>query len=96
MHSPLHTFSVQSNCIPYTLPSLLRMDCARFTLLTQSRPAVTLSSYGFPGYNTIQPPGPVTCIDFSDIVVNDDVALEGDENFTIFIQLKGAVFAMPR
>ena len=43
---------------------------------------------------TIQPPGPVTCIDFSDIVVDDDVALEGNESFTIFIQLKGAVFAM--
>ena len=36
----------------------------------------------------------MTCIDFSDIVVDDDVALEGNENFTIFIQLKGAVFAM--
>ena len=36
----------------------------------------------------------MTCIDFSDIVVNDDVALEGNESFTIFIPLKGAVFAM--
>ena len=36
----------------------------------------------------------MTCIDFSDIVVNDAVALEGNESFTIFIQLKGAVFAM--
>ena len=35
---------------------------------------------------TIQPPGLVTCIDFSDIVVNDDAALEGNETFTIFIE----------
>ena len=34
---------------------------------------------------TIEPPGPVSCIDFTDIIVNDDIGLEGDESFTIII-----------
>ena len=34
---------------------------------------------------TIQPPGPVSCIDFTDLIVNDDIALEGDEAFSLFI-----------
>ena len=34
---------------------------------------------------TIPVPGTRTCIDFTDLIVNDDIALEGDEAFTIFI-----------
>ena len=34
---------------------------------------------------TIEPPGPVSCIDFTDIIVNDDIGLEGYESFTLFI-----------
>ena len=34
---------------------------------------------------TLEPPGPQTCIDFTDLVVNDNIALEGNENFTIRI-----------
>ena len=34
---------------------------------------------------TIEPPGPVSCIDFTDIIVNDDIGLEGEESFTIII-----------
>ena len=34
---------------------------------------------------TIQPPGPVSCIDFTDLIVNDDLGLEGDEAFSLFI-----------
>ena len=30
-------------------------------------------------------PGPVACIDFTDLVVDDDIALEGDEAFTISV-----------
>ena len=32
---------------------------------------------------TINPPGPMACIDFTSLVVDDDVAMEGDEAFTI-------------
>ena len=42
---------------------------------------------------TMQPPGPVTCIDFTDLVNDDDVALEGDEAFTIAI-IDTSVMAM--
>ena len=31
----------------------------------------------------MNPPGPRACIDFRDLVVDDNVALEGDEAFTI-------------
>ena len=34
---------------------------------------------------TINPPGPRACIDFTDLVVDDNIALEGDEAFTILI-----------
>ena len=34
---------------------------------------------------TIEPPGPASCIDFTDLIVNDDIGLEGDESFTIII-----------
>ena len=34
---------------------------------------------------TIQPPGPVECIDFTGLVIDDLIALEGDEAFAIFI-----------
>ena len=34
---------------------------------------------------TVNPPGPVACIDFTDLVVDDDIALEGDEAFTISV-----------
>ena len=34
---------------------------------------------------TILVPGTGMCIDFTDLLVNDDIALEGDEAFTIFI-----------
>ena len=39
----------------------------------------------------MDPPGPSSCIDFTDLVVDDNVALEGDEAFTIFI---GGAMAM--
>ena len=29
--------------------------------------------------------GPIVCTDFSDLVVDDDIALEGDQNFTILV-----------
>ena len=29
--------------------------------------------------------GPIACTDFSDLVVDDDIALEGDQNFTILV-----------
>lgn len=34
---------------------------------------------------TVDPPGPTACIDFTDLVVDDNVTLEGDEAFTITI-----------
>ena len=34
---------------------------------------------------TIPAPGTGTCIDFTDLIVNDNIGLEGDEAFTIFI-----------
>ena len=34
---------------------------------------------------TVNPPGGMTCIDFTDLVVDDNVALEGDEAFAIMI-----------
>ena len=34
---------------------------------------------------TVDPPGPVACIDFTGLVLDDNIALEGDENFTILI-----------
>ena len=34
---------------------------------------------------TVDPPGPPACIDFTDLVVDDNVALEGDEAFTILV-----------
>ena len=34
---------------------------------------------------TVEPPGPSACIDFTDLVVDDSVALEGDEAFTILV-----------
>ena len=33
----------------------------------------------------VEPPGPSACIDFTDLVVDDSVALEGDEAFTILV-----------
>ena len=33
----------------------------------------------------MNPPGGRTCIDFEDLVVDDNVALEGDEAFAIMI-----------
>ena len=40
---------------------------------------------------TINPPGPMACIDFTSLVVDDDVAMEGDEAFTIQIRDSVAV-----
>ena len=34
---------------------------------------------------TIQPPGPASYIDFTDLIVNDNLGLEGDEAFALFI-----------
>ena len=34
---------------------------------------------------TVVPPGKKTCIDFTDLVVDDAIALEGDQNFTIIV-----------
>ena len=34
---------------------------------------------------TVMAPGPRACIDFTDLVEDDDLALEGDEAFTIMI-----------
>ena len=34
---------------------------------------------------TIQPPGQVSCINFTDLIVKDDIALERDEAFSLFI-----------
>ena len=38
---------------------------------------------------TVDPPGPTACIDFTDLVVDDDLGLEGDEAFTISIRENG-------
>ena len=35
---------------------------------------------------TVEPPGPRACIDFTDLVVNDNIAVEGDEAFQIAIE----------
>ena len=35
---------------------------------------------------TVEPPGPRACIDFTDLVVDDSLGLEGDEAFTISIR----------
>ena len=35
---------------------------------------------------TVDPPGPTACIDFTNLVVDDDLASEGDEAFTISIR----------
>ena len=34
---------------------------------------------------TVAPPGSKTCIDFTDLVIDDAIALEGDQNFTIIV-----------
>ena len=34
---------------------------------------------------TVVPLGKKTCIDFTDLVVDDAIALEGDQNFTIIV-----------
>ena len=38
---------------------------------------------------TVDPPGPRACIDFTDLVVDDDLASEGVEAFTISIRENG-------
>ena len=38
---------------------------------------------------TVDPPGPTACIDFTDLVVDDDLASEGVEAFTISIRENG-------
>ena len=45
----------------------------------------TDSDFGTSAEVTIQPPGTSACIDFTDLVVDDEVALEGDEAFTILV-----------
>ena len=35
---------------------------------------------------TVDPPGPTACIDFTDLVVDDDLGLEGVEAFAISIR----------
>jgi len=34
---------------------------------------------------TVQPPGPRACIDFTDLVVDDTIAVEGNQAFTIIV-----------
>ena len=33
----------------------------------------------------VTPPSTMACIDFTDLVVDDNIALEGDQNFTICV-----------
>ena len=46
----------------------------------------TDADFGTSAQVTVDPPGPSSCIDFTDLVVDDNVALEGDEAFTIVIE----------
>ena len=39
----------------------------------------------------MEPPGPRACIDFTDLVVNDNIAVEGDEAFQIVIEGTSAI-----
>ena len=43
------------------------------------------SDFGTSAQVTVDPPGPSACIDFTDLVLDDNVALEGDEAFTILV-----------
>ena len=43
------------------------------------------SDFGTSSQVTVEPPGRSACIDFTDLVVDDSVALEGDEAFTILV-----------
>ena len=45
----------------------------------------TASDFGTSAQIIVNPPGRRTCIDFMDLVVDDNVALEGDEAFAIMI-----------
>ena len=47
--------------------------------------SITDSDFGASASITVNPPGPKACIDFTDLVVNDNVALEGLEAFTILV-----------
>ena len=44
----------------------------------------TATDFGNSATITVDP-GPMACIDFTDLVVDDDIALEGDEAFTISV-----------
>ena len=43
------------------------------------------ADFGSSASITVQPPGPRACIDFTDLVVDDTIAVEGNQAFTIIV-----------
>ena len=75
---------------PYPLPrrALLRLKVYFIKRLNNSLSWANIligSDFGTSSQVTVEPPGPSACIDFTDLVVDDSVALEGDEAFTILV-----------